>query len=57
MSSNHINKLKAHLMRKLRSKLKTQNSYTALIRNYYRKSKRRGYFKKLNTKKKWKIEK
>ena len=51
MSSNHIIKLKAHLLRKLRSKLKTQNNYTTLIRNYYRKSKRGGCFKKLNTKK------
>ena len=51
MSSNHTNKLKAHLLRKLKSKLKTQNNYTTLIRNYYRKSKRRSYFEKMNTKK------
>lgn len=51
MSTNHIKKLKMHLLRQLRSKLKTQNNYTALIRNYYRKSKRSTYFKRINTKK------
>lgn len=51
MSSNHTNELKAHLLRKLRSKLKTQNNYTTLIRNYYRASKRGGYIKRNSTKK------
>lgn len=39
MSTNNTHKLKAYLLRKLRSKHKTQMNFTTLIRNYYRKSK------------------
>lgn len=51
MPSHDTHSLKLYLLRRVRTKSKTQINYTNLIRKYYRASKRGGYIKRNSTKK------